>query len=126
MKHRFRSESVALLLSVLALAVALGNGPLAAQASQLMSRFSNVTVIGQSRAVAALDVDDRVTGGNVMMVRAMRTPRVWVDANGILYSAGAIVAPAIHTQTPTPTNTPTHTPTPTATFTRTPTPTPTT
>lgn len=125
MKHRFRPESLALLMSVLALAVALGNGPLVTQASQLMSRFSNVTVIGQSSAVAALDVDDRVTGGNIMMVRALRTPRVWVSSAGILHSVGPIVVPAIYTQTPTPTNTPTSTNTPTATFTPTPTRTPT-
>lgn len=126
MKSRFRAESVALALSVLALAVALGNGPLVTEASQLLSRFSNVTVIGQSSAVAALDVDDRVAGGNVMIVKAIRTPRIWVSSAGILHSYGPIVAPAVYTQTPTPTNTATSTNTPTATNTptRTPTPTP--
>lgn len=120
MKWRPRVDLLALSLSVLALCVALGNGPLVTEASQLLSRFSNVTVIGQSNTTAALDVDDRVTGGNVMIVKAVRTPRIWVSSAGILHSYGPIVAPAVYTQTPTPTNTATFTPTPT----RTPTPTP--
>lgn len=115
MHSRFRIDLLALTFSVLALVVSLGDAPLATQASQLMSRFSNVTVIGQSSAVAALDVDDRVTGGNVMVVKAARTPRVWVSSTGILHSYGVIVAPAVYTQTPTPTSTPTNTATPTNT-----------
>ena len=122
MRPRFRIDLLALTFSVLALVVSLGGAPLATQASQLMSRFSNVTVIGQSSAAAALDVDDRVAGGDVMVVKAIRTPRVWVNSAGILYSYGPIVAPAVYTQTPTPTNTATHTPTATRTPTITPTP----
>lgn len=122
MNFRLRRESLALALSMVAIVVAVGGGPLRTEASALFSRFGNVTVIGQSSAVAALDVDDRVTGGNVMIVKAMRTPRIWVSSAGILHSYGAIVAPAVYTQTPTPTNTPTHTPTPTRTPTITPTP----
>jgi hypothetical protein len=112
---RLRMDALALTLSVLALLVALGGNTLVTEASQLMSRFSNVTVIGHSSAVAALDVDDRVAGGNIMVVKAIRTPRIWVSSAGILHSYGAIVAPAVYTQTPTPTNTPTRTPTPTNT-----------
>lgn len=120
MHRRIRIDLLALAFSCLALIISLGGAPLVTQASQLMSRFSNVTVIGQSSATAALDVDDRVTGGNVMIVKAARTPRVWISSSGILHSYGVIVAPAVYTQTPTPTSTPTNTATATTAPTATP------
>lgn len=127
--RRLRLDVLALVLSVLALTVALGGETLVTQASQLMERYARVEIVGTSTTRPALDVDDQATGGNIVMVKANKTPRVWMNSSGILYSAGAIVAPAVHTQTPTPTPTstftptPTRTPTPTSTPTRTSTPT---
>lgn len=117
---RLRLDVVALMLSVLALAFALGGEATVTQASQLMARFTDIVIVGTSTTRPALDVDDRATGGNIVIVKANRTPRVWVDSSGILYSAGAIVAPAVHTQTPTPTRTPTATATATTAPTATP------
>jgi hypothetical protein len=121
--RRVRLDVLALTLSVLALAISLGGEAMVTQASQLMERYARVEIVGTSTTRPALDVDDQATGGNIVMVKANKTPRVWISASGILYSAGAIVAPAVHTQTPTPTSTPTFTPTPTHTPTRTSTPT---
>lgn len=50
-------------------------------------------IINSSTTRPALDIDDRAQGGNIVVVKRNRAPVVWVDADGVLNCASAIVAP---------------------------------